>query len=236
MSKHMKRLTSPRSWVVRRKDATWSTKPRAGPHSIEMSIPLSTAIRDYLGYADTQREARHIIGSAKILVDGKPVRDHKRPVGLMDVVSIPETKENFRMLFDKNGKLRLIKIDAKNAEWKLARIENKTTVKGGKIQLNLHDGRNILLSDNKYETGDVLKIALPSQEILDSYKLGKGNLAMVIGGAHLGNVSTIVSYEVTQTVRDNPVVFKDGFSTGKKNVFVLGKTTPEVKLPEVKVA
>ncbi|MCK4717796.1 MAG: 30S ribosomal protein S4e [Thermoplasmata archaeon] len=236
MSKHMKRLTAPRSWTIHRKESKWTVKPRPGPHPIDVSISLLMVVRDHLGYADTAREAKRIIGAAEVLVDGKTTRDHKRPVGLMDVVSIPKTKESYRMLFDKKGKLKLVKIDKTHAGWKLVRIENKTTVKGGKIQLNMHDGRNIILEKNTYKTGDVLKIALPSQKIQESYKLDKGHLAMVTGGTHRGEVATISSYQISQTTRQNTVEFKDGFSTDKNNVFVIGKKTPEIMVPEVSVA
>ena len=235
MSKHMKRLAVPRSWSVPKKEKKWATKPRAGPHPTERSLPLLMVVRDQLGYADTNREAKRIIGAAEVHVDGKPTRDHKRPVGFMDVVSFPKINENYRMLFDKKGKLRLVKIDKAHAKWKLARIENKSTVKGGKLQLNLHDGKNILVEKNEYKTGDVLKLSLPSQDIMASYELGRGNIAMVIGGKHSGEVSIITEYTVTQTSQDNPVEFKDGFSTGKSHVFVIGKKTPEIKLPEEKV-
>jgi len=44
-----------------------------------------------------------------------------------------------------------------DAEWKLCRIQNKTIVKGKKVQLNLHDGKNKLVEKDEYKTGDVLK-------------------------------------------------------------------------------
>ena len=106
-------------------------------------------VRDLLGYCDTAAEARRIIGSRDILIDGKVVTDYKRPVGFMDVITIPKTKENYRVVLDSMGYLRLVQITKDKAKWKLVRIEDKTTVKKGKTQLNLHDGRNILLKKGK---------------------------------------------------------------------------------------
>ena len=59
------------------------------------------------------------------------------------------------MISDWLGLIFYEKIDAK---WKLHRIENKTIVKGKKVQLNLHDGRNIIVGKDEYKSGDVLKI------------------------------------------------------------------------------
>ena len=192
-------------------------------------------IRDMLKVCDTAREARRIIGQRKILVDGRPATDYKRPVGLMDVISIPDTKEHFRFLIDSNGKFRLVRISDKEAAWKLARIENKTTIKEGKTQLNLHDGRTILVKKDTYKTGTTLKIELPEQKILESYELKPGNISYLIGGSHIGQICEIESYEKTRSPKPNLVKLKDGFSTIWPYVFVVGDKTASISVPEVGV-
>lgn len=231
MSRQLKRLMAPRSWPIQRKTYVWTVKSRPGPHSTEKSLPLLMIIRDILHYADTAGEAKRIISSGEVFVDGKIVKDHKRPVGLMDVLSMPKTKEHFRVMLDSRGKIRLVKIPEENTKWKLARIENKTSLKGGKIQINLHDGRN-LLTDEKHSPGDTLKIELPSQKILDIYPLAKGNKALIMGGKHAGEVATITNYEVTKSPKPN-IVYFEKFLTTKEQVFVIGEKKSEVVLPEV---
>ena len=100
MKKHLKRLAAPRSWPLPRKTQKWVVRPSPGPHPQEWAIPLGVVLRDILGHCDTGREAKRIIGSREILVDGKPVTSHKHPVGLMDVVSVPAVKEHYRFLLD----------------------------------------------------------------------------------------------------------------------------------------
>jgi len=234
MSKHLKRLAAPKVLRIPRKVHKWTVKPAPGPHPADRCIPLLILVRDMLGYADTGKEAKRIIGAREIYVDHRVVRDHKFPVGFMDVVSIPKVNEHYRILLDRLQRLRPIPIDEEHSKWKLVRIENKTVVKGGKIQLNLHDGRNILLDKNAYKTGDVLKIELPSQKIIDVFELKKGNMAMIIGGKHAGTIATIERYEVLRSPKPNVVWFKEGFSTTKNNVFVVGTKKPEITVPEVK--
>ena len=231
MSKHLKRLAAPRKWSIPRKIHKWTVKPSPGPHSVERGIPILLVIRDILKYCDTGPEGRRIMGSGQIMVDGKNTRDYKRPLGFMDVVSVPTNGENFRVLLDNRGKIRVIKISKTESKWKLTRIENKVMVKGGKVQLNLHDGRNILIKKNKYKTGDVLKIELPSQKILAEYPFEKGNTAMVIDGKHAGQIAPIYDYEVTRSSQPNIVHFKE-FSTIKDNVFIIGLDKPEITIPE----
>ncbi len=236
MGKHIKRMAAPSSWAIPRKTSYWVTKPRAGPHGLKESMPLLSVVRDMLKLCDNSREARFIIGSRQITVDGKVVTDYKYPVGLMDVVTVTKTKQSYRMLVDYKAKLKLVSIEDLEKDWKLARIDNKTVVSKGKVQINLHDGRNMLLPKDQYKTGDVLKIELPTQKVVKAFKLEKGSLALLIGGSHPGTVQTIESYDIKRGSSSNIVTFKEGFSTVKENVFVVGDKSSEIKVPEAKIA
>lgn len=236
MKKHMKRMTAPRSWTVTRKTSHWVSKPRPGPHGQLVSVPVGTVLRDMLKLCDNAREARFILGSRNLLVDGRPVTDPKFPVGLMDVLTVKDIKASYRMLIDYKGRLHAVPIDENESGWKLARVDHKTTVRGGKTQVTLHDGRNLLLPKDQYRTGDVLKIEVPSQRVLKAFKLEKGSLALLTGGSHPGSVQTIADYVVKRGSASDIVLFKEGPSTVKENVFVVGDKAPEVKLMEAKIA
>lgn len=235
MKKQLKRLTIPRSWSLPKKRHKWATKAQPGPHSQETSLPLVIIIRDYLKLCDTASEAKKILANRSILVDQKVVTKAKFPVGFMDVISIPRMNTHYRLMLNKNGKLVLVKTDLANSRWKLVRIENKVNVKGGKFQLNLHDGRNILLEKNAYSTNDILKIELPSQKIIGHHVMAEGSLAILTGGAHQGDVLKIEEIEIRKSTNPNMVHFEDGISTILDYVFVVGKTKPEVTIPEVSV-
>jgi len=236
MSKHIKRMAAPSNWALPRKTSHWVTKPRAGPHGTNESMSLLSVVRDMLKLCDNSREARFIIGSRQVSVDGRVVTDYKYPVGLMDVVTVEKTKQSYRMLVDYKAKLKLVQIEDNERDWKLARIDNKTVISKGKVQINLHDGRNVLMPKDQYKTGDVLKIELPSQKIMKALKLQKGSLVFLVGGSHPGTVQTIESYEIKRGSAPNIVTFKEGFSTVKENVFVVGDKAPEIKVPEAKIA
>jgi len=235
MSNDMKRLTAPRSWPVPRKTKSWIAKPSPGPHGVEGSMPLVVVLRDMLGVADTAKEVKRILGNRDVLVDGRVVSDTGFPVGLMDVVSMPKVDLHFRMMIDRNGKFRLVKISEGKQAWKLCRIEGKTIVPGGKTQLNLHDGRSVLVGKDSYKAGDVVKLEVPSQKILDTYKLAKGSYAIITSGSNVGELEVIEEYIIQRTVAPNLVKFRDGKLTVKDNVFVVGSKGPEVELPEASI-
>ena len=236
MSNHMKRLASPRAWKIVKKGDVWVPKPNAGKHAIEKSVPLGLVMRDYLGIVDTMTEAKRVIGNREILVDGRIASSHKTPVGLMDVVSVPKMEKNYRVVIDRHGRVVLSEIAANQAAWKLCRVQSKTVVKGGKLQLNLHDGRNVLVKESNYKTGDVVKLALPDQKILGHFAFGEGMTALVTGGSHVGEFAKVSKEEEIRSPAANLVAVKSGseeYSTIKPYVFVVGKDKPEIALPEV---
>ncbi|MEA2090603.1 MAG: S4 domain-containing protein, partial [Thermoproteota archaeon] len=137
-SRHLKRKPAPRFWPIHRKELVWTFKPKPGPHPITRCFPLALILREILGVAKTRKEAKKIISKGKVQVDGKARREELFPVGLMDVISIPDVEKSYRILPSSRG-LTLHSIKKNEAAFKLCRIENKSIVKGGNLQLNLHD-------------------------------------------------------------------------------------------------
>lgn len=225
MSKHLKRLATPRSWTVPRKTNVYTSKPRPGPHAIARAVPISTLLRDYLRIAATGREARGAIHDGDVLVDGRVVKDAKFPVGFMDVVSVPKLKRAWRIVIDQKGRLRVVEEETKNTGWKLVQIDDKTTIQGGRTQLNLHDGRNLLVKKDDYRTGDVLKLEVPSQKIIGHFPQKEGATVLVIGGQHAGEIAPIEAIVATRSHKANLVRLKEGdhtFTTVKPYAFPIG--------------
>lgn len=233
MKKHLKRLPAPRSWTIPRKTDFWVVKPSPGPHPIDRSVPLGLILRDMLKVCDSAREARHILNARGVQVDGRAMTNPKFPVGLMDVLSLREVKAHYRMLVDRRGRMALVPIEGDDATWKLCRVEDKTTVRGGRSQINLHDGRNVLLVKDAYQTGTTIKIHLPDQKVVEHYELTKGAPVLVTGGQHVGEIAHVLDIQRTRNPRANIVTFKEGFSTDIDKVFVVGKEAPAIKVPEV---
>lgn len=235
MSKHMKRLATPRSWVIPRKTNVYTTKPRPGAHPVERALPLATVIRDYLGLAETGREARRLIGAGEVAVDGRVVKDAKFAVGFQDVITVAKAKGTWRVTLDQKARLRVVPVEESAAGWKLCQITGKTTIAGGRTQLNLHDGRNLLVKKDDYKTGAVLRLELPSQKILGHFPLGEGVQVFVTGGRHAGEVAPVKSIEVTRSHKANLIHLTSGdvaFTTVKPYAFPIGDAA---NLPKAEV-
>ncbi|MFQ5887953.1 MAG: 30S ribosomal protein S4e [Candidatus Hydrothermarchaeales archaeon] len=236
VKRHLKRLSAPRTWMLKRKEHVWTVKPKPGPHSQDKSYPLLLIVRDMLGYAKNSREAKRILNEGNILINGKVRKDAKFPVGLMDILQIPKTKENFLVVFDKNRKISLLKIKKKETKKRLCKIENKCLVRGGHVQLGLHDGTNYLIKNSPdkpvkdiYKTKDTILIDLEKGSISGHIPFKKGNLALIIGGSHMGEVAKIEEIRVMKSSRANVVVLSSDskkFQTIDEYVFMIGEKEP----------
>ena len=241
----LKRKPAPRFWQIRRKEYTWVVKPSPGPHSLENCLPLAVILRDTLGFAKTRKEAKKIVSQGKVYVDGKVRRKDNFPAGLMDVISLPEVAKHFRVLPSSKG-LILHPIDKEEANFKLCRIEDKTVVKNGHIQLNLNDGSNLLakVEDSKkpqedvYKTLDTVKISLPERQTLEIAKLKENNFAIITGGKNIGKYGKIIEIEKAKgkKLRDTLVTLEDEkgnrYQTILNLVFAIGEKQPFISLPE----
>ena len=229
MGRHQKRVASPTSWPITRKTHVWTLSARAGPHSKQTGIPLLVVVRDMLKIANNSREAKIIINEGSIFVNGVARKDYKYTTGVFDIVSIPALDQHYRVQLDANNKFRLYK-EEPGAD-KLCRINNKTIVRKGAVQLNLHDGTNILAS-NDYKTFDTIMLSLPDRKITKHIEYKPGNLALIVGGEHSGEIGTIKQIRKVRGSGKNMVVFTNEkeFETIEDYVFVIGETSPEIKV------
>jgi len=223
----MKRMSAPRTWPVERKRHTFIYRPFPGAHSLNEGMSLGTFLKEVFGYAQTNREARRILHQKTVLVDGKRRKEEHFLVGIFDVVEFPEAGACFRIIINSNGKIDAVAIEKSEATIKPCRIIGKTIV-AGKAQLNLSDGRNILVPKDSYKTGDTLLIELPSQSIKKHLALGKKASILLTGGKHLGHIGTV------EGISGSRLMYKteDGSTqeTKKEYAFVVGEGKPSLTI------
>ncbi len=241
-ARHLKRPAAPRFWTIPRKRMKWAVKPRAGPHNTAHSLPLAVVMRDMLQVARTGKEARLLLSQGKVKVDGRIQTDHKYPVGLMDIVEIPDAKTRLRVIPAVKKGLTLVDVSKEEASFKLCRISDKSTVKKGNIQLNLHDSRNLLVKvedprkpvEDVYSTRDTIQLGLPEQKVLKHLKLAEGSYVIATGGTNVGRHGKVLSIEPGSAARRMTVEVEasDGgrFRTVGDYVFVVGEGAPMIEL------
>jgi small subunit ribosomal protein S4e len=234
MSAHLKRLNAPDSWHIARKTTKFITKTAPGPHNAN-AMPIAVWLRDRMGYARNLKEVKQILGQNDVVINGRACRDPKMGIGIFDIIALPKIGKYFRILRDKNGRHISIEIDAEAAKTRLCKVRNKTIVTGGKVQLNMRDGAN-LLADNRYKAGDSIVLSLEPEDrfkIVEHFPFAVGNMAMIIGGKHSGNVARIVDIIKMPGSVPNKIILEDEatrtkFDTITPYIYMVGKQTPAI--------
>ena len=234
MSDHLKRLNAPDSWHIAKKINKFITKTAPGPHNAN-AMPIAVWLRDHMGLARNLKEVKQILHQNDVIINGRPCKDPKMGVGIFDIIAIPKTGKYYRMLRGKSGRHLAVEIDADAAQSRLCKIQNKTVIAGGKVQLNLRYGANII-ADNTYKSNDSVVISLKPEDrfkILDHFPFAVGNMAMVTGGRHSGKVARIVEIVTMPGSVPNKIILEDEstktrFDTILPYIYMVGKQTPAI--------
>lgn len=200
----LKRLAAPKSWDISRKGRRFVFKPLPGAHPIASSYPLGVVVRDAASLAERSKEIKFVLRTGKVLVDGVPRNSPSFPVGLFDVVRIPDEGTSFRMVPSPKG-LRLARLEEPEADKKLCSVKTKTKVRGGHIQYGLHDGRSILDDAMDLGPGDAVLLEVPSQKVLGKVRLVKDSVGLILTGERAGQLGKIMDVKKGTITRERMV-------------------------------
>lgn len=226
MKNHLKRIPAPKTWIIDRQSRTFTIRPKAGAHALSEWMALGTIIRDELKLASTLAETRKVLTNNEILVDGKRRKEYRFIVGLFDVIKIPVTKQAYRLLLDNKGRIIIIPINETESNFKICKVTGKTALSGSKVQVNLHDGKN-LITDTKVKTGDSLVITLPDYKIKEVLPLTIGASVFLTKGKHNGDLGKFKEIKGKEAI-----YIKDGeeVQTARSYLFVVGKEKPLIEI------
>ena len=231
-SKKLKRQMAPLFWGISRKNKRFAITVRPGSHSKNRSVPTALLLRDVLKVVTTLREAKSVIYSGKVNVDGIIRKSLHHSIGLMDVVELQGISDIYRLVPTYGHILQPVKINTSEKSKKLVKVTSKTTIKGKKTQLGFHDGRTIITDDN-VNVGDSCLIQIPEQKILDIIKLEKDSLIIVTKGANTGQIGRINNVNdgtFTLPKRINLTIDKKKFEMPADLVIVIGKEKPVIQI------
>eukprot|EP01035_Chromulina_nebulosa_P020061 gene20061-26046_t len=233
--KHLKRLNAPKHWLLSKLDGIFAPRPSQGPHKLRESLPLILILRNRLKYALTGKETKYICMQKLVKVDGKVRTDPTFPAGFMDVVEIPKSGDQFRLIYDTKGRFVLHKISDEEKKYKLGRVKRQEITNKKVPVIVTHDGRTIRYPDPDIKVNDVVKIDITTGKVVEFIKFEVGKLAMITKGRNTGRVGTILHVEKHPgsfnivTVRDSK---GHSFSTRQENVFIIGNDEPAISLPK----
>jgi small subunit ribosomal protein S4e len=193
---YLKRQAVPKSWPIPRKGTKYVVRPNSNLNS---GIPVLILLRDLLGFAKNNRELKKAIASKQVCIDGKITRSGKNVMLLFDVLTIVNKKKNYRLILDKYKKFALEEIKENEAGKKIVKIVNKKTLNGKQMQINLSDGRNILVDrelNKKCKVNDSVLINFKENKIEKILELKEKAKIFVFGGKHTGKEGVIKNIDL----------------------------------------
>lgn len=224
--KHLKRLNAPKHWMLDKLSGAFAPRPSSGPHKLRECLPLALFLRNRLKYALNYDETKRILKQRLIKVDGKVRTDVTYPAGIMDVITIEKTGENFRLIYDTKGRYSIHRITPEEAKYKLCRVRKTLMGPKGVPFIVTHDGRTIRYPDPAIKVNDTIVLDIGSTKITDHIKFDSGNQCMVTGGHNVGRVG-LVTHRERHPGGFDIVHVKDAagntFATRLNNIFIIGK-------------
>jgi len=211
---HTKRQATSKKWPILRKGTKYIVTTRG---SKEKEIPLLLVMREMLKLGKTRGEVKKILNQDKVLINNKCEKDEKKGLAIFDTISIKDLGKYYRLVLSTNRKFSLEEINEKEAKEKICKITGKRKVKGGKMQINLYDGRNIL-SDEKVKTGDSLVWDFEENKIKKVIPFEEKREILVISGKHIGKTGKI------EEIKDKSIKVKIGeekFEIKEENLILI---------------
>ena len=152
---------------------------RANSNSRE-GLPVVVAVRDMLKLAKTSKEVQFMINNKLLKINGKNVKDVKESLVLFNLF---EAGKSYELGILSTGRYSFEETKAKS---RLCKVSGITNLKNKKIQLNLHDGTNLLISSKeKVKVGDSVEVDFEGK-IGKIISLEKGKKVTIISGKNVG--------------------------------------------------
>jgi small subunit ribosomal protein S4e len=189
---HQTRAKVSKKIPIARKGTQYVARARS---DLQNSVPVVIAVRDMLKLARTAREVRELIKQKSLKINGRDVKDYRDSIKLFGIF---EAGETYILTLTSHGKFAFEKTKSKERPCK---VINKKILNGNKVQLNFHDGSNVLSSDKKIKTQDTL--FLDSKNNLTKHiSFEKGKDCIIINGKYLGSKGKI------ERIEENKIIVK----------------------------
>ena len=111
----------------------------------------------------------------------------------------------------------LKEVSAEESKHKICKIIGKKILAKGKVQLNLHDGKNILCN-KEAKVGDSIMVSLPKLEVKEILPLKAGAYVYLIDGKHQGGHGKLKEIKGSQAIY---VSDKKEIETAKEYLLVI---------------
>ena len=121
-------------------------------------------------------------------INGREVKDYRNSIVLFNLLHADKL---YVLTLTENGRFTLEETKDKD---RLCKVINKKLVEKNKIQINLHDGTNVLTSDKKIKVNDSVFLS-PEKKISKHISLEDSKNCIIISGRYIGKHAKVLSVE-----------------------------------------
>lgn len=200
---HLKRQEVTTKIPITRKGTTYVARSSS---DLNNSVPIVIAVRDMLKLAKNTAEVKKMIHEKKLKINGRIAKDFRESVKLFGIFEAD--KKYVLTISDVH---RFIFEETKSTD-RLCKVLGKKLLSKNKIQLNLHDGTNVI-SKEKIKTNDSLYLS-QDNKITKHIPMEKGKNIFVMSGKYLGQEGKIAEIKgrmvtIKLTNREESVTLQD---------------------------
>ena len=202
---HQKRQFTTIKLPIPRKGTKYVVRASSDPKN---SVPVLIAVRDMLHLAKTAREVKEMIKSKALKLNGRDVTELKASIKLFNIFQADKT---YRLTILPTNKFHLEEI--KPTDSRLLKVTNKKILPKNQLQINFHDGTNIITKD-KMNVNDSVLLSFDSK-IKSHIKPEKGAGVFVFKGKYLGrsgNLQSLKGSKISVKFRNTEGVAEIPFS------------------------
>ncbi len=173
---HLKRNQATTKLPIKRKGTAYVVRAKSYTND---SVPVLIALRDMLKLAKTSREVKAMIHSGQLKLNGRKIKSQNESIRLFNIL---EAGKHYQLSLLPTKKFTFDEV--KDSSFRLVKVTGKKLLSGNKIQLNLHDGSNII-SKEKVNINDTLHLD-SSGKVSSHIPFEKAKSVFILSGKYAG--------------------------------------------------
>nr|BAS01538.1 ribosomal protein S4 [Lotharella vacuolata] len=192
LKRHQKRIAKIKQFMIDKQKGIFATKIKPGHRTSRYSMPLFYFIKKFIKYCSSVKEAKKILKSGCVFINGVTCYNHAYPIGIWDYISLPIINKSLRVFLDKDGTLKLYPINSFEKKIKILRVRKINFGKNKKKTLMFDDPNfSIEITNLDIKVYNSVVVRIRDLRILHILDGRIGNICMILDGGLRGKIGLI---------------------------------------------
>merc|ERR1712185_126529 len=189
--KQLKRISSFHQKRFDKLSGIYISKIKQGNHSKIKSISLFQLVKGFLKFSGNHKQVKRLIKSGFFYVNKKKCEQIGFPIGLMDNITIPKIKKNYKLFVSRKGQLKLFKTSFWENDLKLSKISSISSINRHCRLITTEDKHTIRYSYRDVKIDDSILFTLTDNKVVQIIHCKIGALVIITNGSNKGQIGKI---------------------------------------------